>query len=81
MAGQFLAAIQYIGRISETTLYERLLEGAQSWRLREVGLVLTQCDVGVGVEYMCRCATADFYPSTAPSTANVSTSSDSPAGR
>ena len=39
------------GRMTETTLYEKLLGIARSWRVRDVRLALEQGDVEVGVEF------------------------------
>ena len=52
MAGRLRPATGYTGRMSETTLYERLLGIERPWQVCDVRLALEQGDVEVGVEFV-----------------------------
>ena len=51
MAGRIGPASRYTGRMTETTLYEKLLGIERPWRVRGVRLALDQGDVEVRVEF------------------------------
>jgi len=52
MAGRLRPASRYTGRMTETTLYERLLGIERPWQVCDVRLALEQGDVEVGVEFV-----------------------------
>ena len=51
VAERIRPASRYTDRMTETTLYEKLLGIERPWRVRDVRLALEQGDVEVGVEF------------------------------